>query len=104
MAKADIEIHGRVYSVACAPGQEERLLTLARELDDLVGKIAQAVGEVGPDRLLLVAALSLLDDLHVSRQQAGSSAESDLEEKAAAILLDAAERIDAIADRAEHRR
>lgn len=102
MAKADIQIHGRTYSVACAPGQEERLQVLARELDDLVGKIAQAVGEVGADRLMLVAALSLLEDLHTARR-AGGSTGAAIEEKAAAILMDAAERISAIADRAEQR-
>ena len=32
MAKADIKIKGRSYSVACAPGQEERLVALSRRL------------------------------------------------------------------------
>ena len=31
MAKADIQLRGRAYSIACAPGQEGRIETLSRQ-------------------------------------------------------------------------
>ncbi|MEL6569060.1 MAG: cell division protein ZapA [Pseudomonadota bacterium] len=102
MAKADIQVYGRAYTVACAPGQEQRLSDLGRELDGRLRKIASAVGDVGEDRLLLVAALSLLDELHAARGHAGASA-GDVEAKATAIIETAVDRIEAIVERAETR-
>ena len=98
MAKADITIRGRDYSVACAPGQEARLVALSRNLDKRVQQIAEAVGDIGEARLLLVAALSLLDELDAAHQ--GSPADLS-QQKAASALVDAAARIEALAERIE---
>ncbi|MEE2877887.1 MAG: cell division protein ZapA [Pseudomonadota bacterium] len=98
MAKADITIRGREYSVACAPGQEGRLLALSRNLDKRVRRIADAVGDIGEARLLLVAALSLLDELDAAER--GTPADLSAQ-KAAAALADAAARIEAMAERIE---
>lgn len=98
MAVARITLRGRSYSIACAPGQEARLETLARRLEARIGKIGEAVGDVGEDRLMLIAALSLLDELDGLREKASDSA---AERRAAAAILDAAARIEAIAARAE---
>ena len=98
MAKADITIRGREYSVACAPGQEGRLLALSRNLDKRVRRIADAVGDIGEARLLLVAALSLLDELDAAER--GTPADLSAQ-KAASALADAAARIEAMAERIE---
>lgn len=98
MPKADIGVHGKLYSVACAPGQEARLSELGVRLDKRVDQIAGAVGDVGEARLLLIAALALMDELDAAKTGAGMVA---LEAKAATALLDAATRIDAIAARLE---
>ena len=94
MSKADIEVNGKRYSVACAPGQEERLAVLGSKLDTRVKSISRAVGDIGEARLLLVAALGLLDELGGAVPAPG-----EVETKAAAALTDAAARIDAIASR-----
>ncbi len=99
MAKADITLHGRSYSVACAPGQENRIEGLAKELDVRLSQIEGAVGDIGVERLLLVAALALLDELDVSRRAGPVSAQ--IEEQAAAALDTAASRIEALAVRIE---
>lgn len=98
MAKADITIRGREYSVACAPGQEARLVELSRNLDKRVRQIADAVGDIGEARLLLVAALALLDELDAARRGAPVDMAG---EKAANALADAAARIEALAQRIE---
>ncbi len=98
MSKADIGVHGKLYSVACAPGQEGRLAELGARLDRRVDQIAGAVGDVGQARLLLIAALALMDELDAAKSGSGMVA---LEGRAATALIDAATRIDAIAARLE---
>lgn len=100
MAKADIEVNNRRYSVACATGQEARLAMLGKKLDMRVRQIADAVGDIGEARLLLIAALALLDEVDTSRPPA--SDDRAIEGKAAAALADAAARIDALAARLDH--
>ena len=68
MAKADIILRGRNYSIACAPGQEARIVALSQQLDARVKHIASAVGDIGEDRLLLITALALLDELDSARR------------------------------------
>lgn len=98
MAKADIEIHGRRFSIVCAPGQEKRVAKLGEQLDARLAAIAAAVGDIGDERLLLIAALALLDELDAA-QQAGSNAQS--EERAAAAMLSVASKIETLAARIE---
>lgn len=100
MAKADIKVRGRSYSVACAPGQEARLLGLSRQLDARVQDIATAVGNIGDDRLLLIAALALLDELDASHRAQAAAAGPDVA-RAAEALNDSAARIEALAARIE---
>jgi cell division protein ZapA len=100
MAKADIKIRGRSYSVACAPGQEERLVALSHQLDARVQDIAQAVGNIGDDRLLLIASLALLDELDASHRAQAAAAGPDIE-RAARALNDTAARIESLASRIE---
>ena len=100
MAKADIKVRGRSYSVACAPGQEARLIALSRQLDARVQEISNAVGNIGDDRLLLLASLALLDELDASHQAQAAAAGPDIE-RAARALTDTAARIEALAARIE---
>lgn len=92
MAKAEIEINKKRYSIACAPGHEERVVHLGKKLDRRVRTIADVVGDIGDARLLLIAALALLDE--AGNQDAAMPLE--VEQKAAAALIKAAGRIDAL--------
>lgn len=97
MSKADLEINGQRYSVACAPGQEARLGQLGVRLDRRVRQIAGAVGDIGEARLLLIASLALLDEIDAARD----GAPINRDQVAASALLDAAARIEALASRLE---
>ncbi len=99
MPKAEIIVEGKRYSIACSSGQESRLELLGERLDRRVNKIKEAVGDIGEARLLLVAALALIDELDAAKLAVDTP--SVAESKANAILLDAAARIDAIAARIE---
>ncbi|MBK8197843.1 MAG: cell division protein ZapA [Acidobacteria bacterium] len=100
MAKADISIRGRSFSIACAPGQENRIQRLAEQLDQRVREIAGAVGDIGDERLLLITALALLDELDSARR--GVSARPETDARAVEILLAMAARVEALADRLEN--
>lgn len=100
MAKADIKIKGRSYSVACAPGQEARLIALSRQLDARIEDISKAVGNIGDDRLLLIAGLALLDELDAAHQAQAAASGPDIE-RAAQALNSAAEQIESLAARIE---
>ncbi len=97
MAKADIQIQGRRFSIACAPGQEKRVAKLGEQLDTRLTAIAAAVGDIGEDRLLLIAAIALLDELDAARQAGGSASE----DQAAALMLSMAAKIETLAARLE---
>ncbi|MEL7481520.1 MAG: cell division protein ZapA [Pseudomonadota bacterium] len=103
MSRADVEVYGKQYSVACAPGQEARLGQLGSRLDKRVRQIAKAVGDVGEARLLLIAALALIDENDAVRM---IPEKERVEKDAMAALSDAAVKIDALASRLEaaHRR
>ncbi len=100
MAKADISLRGRSFSIACAPGQEQRVQKLAEQLDARVGQIASAVGDIGDERLLLITALSLLDELDSARR--GVSARPETDARAVEILITMAGRVEALAARLEN--
>lgn len=100
MAKAEIRIKGRSYSVACAPGQETRLVALSHQLDARIEDISKAVGNIGDDRLLLIAALALLDELDAAHHAQAAAAGPEVE-RAAQALNDTAARIEALAARIE---
>jgi cell division protein ZapA len=100
LAKADITLRGRSFSIACAPGQEMRVQRLADQLDARVGQIADAVGDIGDERLLLITALALLDELDSAKRRV--PARPDTEAHAVELLLAMASRVEALAARLEN--
>lgn len=96
MAKAEITVNSQRYSVACADGQEQRLVALAGLLDDRVRRIASHVGDIGEARLLLLAGLALLDEMQDIR---AGTVSTEFVSRTAAALSEAAARIEALTAR-----
>ena len=71
MGQVTVTLNGRSYRLSCEPGEEARLILLAAEvkarLDTLIGQF----GNAGDDRLLLMAALTLADELLDARDAQG---------------------------------
>lgn len=63
MAQIAIEINGRSYTVGCGDGEEERLRGLAAFVDGKVRELSRKTGAVGEARLLMLACLTLADEL-----------------------------------------
>ncbi|WP_422004159.1 cell division protein ZapA [Pyruvatibacter mobilis] len=55
MPQVTVKINGRSYTLACDDGEEEHLEGLAAYLDKHVTTLAQGVGQVGDQRLMLMA-------------------------------------------------
>jgi len=63
MAQVSVTINGRHYRMACEDGQEEHLVSLARNLDARITQLRASFGEIGDMRLTVMAALMIADEL-----------------------------------------
>ncbi len=63
MSNLDLQIGGRSFRVACAPGEEDHVTRLGRMIDDKITAMGDMSGQA-ESRMLLFAALQLADELH----------------------------------------
>ncbi|MFH1803840.1 MAG: cell division protein ZapA [Pseudomonadota bacterium] len=93
MAQISVRINGRSYDVACDDGQESRLLQLADYVNDRVAEIAGAVGQIGEQRLLVMASLLIADELADARtpRTADSAQSSGMDQTQADEIADGME-------------
>ena len=61
MAQVNVTISGKTYRMACDDGQEEHLAGLADQLDRLIEDLRGRFGEIGDQRLTVMAAITLAD-------------------------------------------
>lgn len=116
MGKVSLSINGRAYGLGCEEGEEERLSRLGAKLDARVAQMASQFGQIGDLRLLVMAGITLLDemedpassvDAQVERRLADMSealdratqARNAVETDAAESLIGAAKRIESLAER-----
>ena len=99
MAQVAVTVNRRTFEIACDDGQEQRVAELSREIDRRVAALTRSIGQVGENRLLLLAGLMMADELSEAQgalAKYGSAPPAD--EKAEAEL---AERLDLLARRVE---
>lgn len=111
MPQVNVLMNGRTYTVACDEGEEEHVKELGQVLDKRVGELSSSVGQVGDARLLLMAGLTIADELNESlarirerdreiaalRAGAPFQAIQEAEERVTEVLQTAASRIETIA-------
>jgi len=71
MAHVTVTINSRQYRMACEDGQEEHLAQLAIDLDRRVEQLRERFGEIGDNRLLVMAALTISDQLGEATRRIG---------------------------------
>ncbi|MEC6997018.1 MAG: cell division protein ZapA [Pseudomonadota bacterium] len=69
MADVDIIINSRTYRVSCKDGEEERIKLLSSKINDEVKLLADKIGQLGEARMILLAALVLLDKFDESQDK-----------------------------------
>ena len=65
-------IDGRKYRLACNEGEEAASKSLAGVIDDKIGEMRKAFGEIGDQRLVIMAALTIADNLAEARDEAAA--------------------------------
>lgn len=63
MAQVTVHIDGKAYRMACDEGQEEHLEGLAAQFDKYVKHLKNAFGEIGDQRLTVMAGIMVIDEL-----------------------------------------
>jgi cell division protein ZapA len=106
MAELAVMIDGRVYRVACDEGEEVRLAQL---VDAKISVLRQRFGEIGDQRLIIMAAITLADEraeanarvrdleAELARLKSPSTPAPDWAEQVAVLLSEAAQRIEHVA-------
>jgi cell division protein ZapA len=69
MPLVNVMVNSRAYTIACDDGEEEHLKALGADVDAKVRELLGAVGQVGEQRLILMAALLLADEVHAAETQ-----------------------------------
>ena len=64
MAQISVSVNGKQYPLACADGEQERLHRLAKYIDDKCKDLTSKLGHVAENRLLLMTAVLIADELH----------------------------------------
>jgi cell division protein ZapA len=62
MPLVNVMVNNRAYTIACDEGEEEHLKELAAHVDTKVRELLGSVGQVGDQRLMLMAALLVADE------------------------------------------
>ena len=69
MAQVTVTMNGRTYRLECDDGEEQHLLALAGEMAQHIELLKGRFGQVGDDRLLLMAGLMMADELAEARKK-----------------------------------
>ena len=114
MAQINVTINGRSYRMACDDGEEDRLMGLAARFDGWINELRGAFGEIGDQRLTVMAGIMATDQLaelenRIKRLEAELATATDArnvavdalarrETETATAIETAAERIEGLAD------
>jgi cell division protein ZapA len=110
MGQVSVTLNGRIYRLECGEGEETHLIALAEYLSTHVDTMKRKFGQIGDDRLILMASLLVTDELWELRRQMqelkASFAEarrdrSVADESTKSLQADLAQRVSAVADRLE---
>jgi cell division protein ZapA len=110
MGQVSVILNGRTYRLECGEGEEAHLIELAEYLGTRVEVVKRKFGQVGDDRLILMASLHVMDELWDLKRQmqdmkaAMAEARRDrsvADESAKSRASDLAQRVSAVADRLE---
>ncbi|NIX77916.1 cell division protein ZapA [Microvirga terricola] len=69
MPQVAVSIAGRVYRIACAEGEEQHLEGLAAAFDSKIEEMRATFGEIGDMRLHVMAAITLADEMHETKER-----------------------------------
>jgi cell division protein ZapA len=110
MAQVSVTISGKTYRMACDDGEEPRLIALAERLNRSVEQLRARFGDIGDQRLTVMAAITIADqqsDTEVRLKAAEAEisaledAHADLHNRQQAVEANIAASLAAVAERLE---
>ena len=102
MAQVNITISGKTYRMACDDGQEAHLVALGERLDQTIDQLRIRFGEIGDQRLVVMAAITMADQHAESeRRLRQAEARAAVVERQETTESGLARSMDAIATRLE---
>ena len=105
MGQVLVNVNGRSYRFDCGDGEEARLKELAAIVKARIDALTQQYGHVGSERLMLMAALLITDELLDARAAlAEQTGKAQTAAAAPASARPGAEKREQDAIRSEHRR
>ena len=105
MPQVAVQINGKTYRMACDEGQEAHLLDLAQRFDRTINQLKGSFGEIGDQRLTVMAGVMVTDELvalqqriaglesEVAKLRVGSGSSTERENQIAKALEKTADRI-----------
>lgn len=73
MAQIEVKVADKDYTLACAEGDETRLADLANYVDAKARDLRSKLGHIAENRLLLMVAILIADELKEHRETGGLS-------------------------------
>ncbi len=75
MVNVNIKFNDKDYLLSCDEGQEENLKQLANVLDKRIAQLKKDLGNLGENKLLLISAIKLIDELFALNKKVEGSKE-----------------------------
>lgn len=85
-----VNLNGQPYQMGCGEGEEQHILSLAREVEQILTGLKQTSGQLGDVRLLAMTTLILADQKHgIEKGLTSSSKKTPEAERSEAVDLEA---------------
>jgi cell division protein ZapA len=113
MPEVNVEIDGKKYRMSCEDGQQQHLMELADRFNRTVIGLKGSFGEIGDNRLVVMAGIAVLDELAEAENRIAALQQDiadlttagreltieaeELEQKFARRLAEAARKVEAVA-------
>jgi len=104
MGQVVVKVNGRSYRFDCGEGEEARLNELADYVRARIEALTQQYGHVGAERLMLMAALLITDELFDARADLAEKSDASAKAGAQANGQSSADKREQDAIRSEHKR
>ena len=69
MANVNIKFNGKDFLLSCEDGQEEHLEELSLHLNNRFDNLKKSLGNIGENKLLLIASISVMDEYFETRKK-----------------------------------
>ena len=69
MAQVNLTVNGRIYRMACEDGEEDHVTQLGDRFDEAINELRGVLGEIGDQRLMVMAGILMTDRLGDAEQK-----------------------------------